>query len=496
MLTLDDAMIDETVDGSGIVLSFHVKILWWTACMLLATALFSAYRTHFSIDDAWITYRYAENLADGAGFVFNPGERVLGTSTPLYTMILAFTHWIGLSVPSVSQIIGFLSMLGILAGTYLLMRRIHSEVAGLLAVSLLIPIAFFHRVATYGMETPLYTLCIVFAFHAYSAHRYHLATVLSASALLFRLDGAAVAAALMISYWLTRRRLPWKLILLFVSLTAPWFIFSYVYFDAILPHSFLAKRGHSDSPFQPWIFEWLSSIWISLFAIIGVGVSLMNSALRSKSLPIVIWMIIYILAYSLSSLFGHEWYRTPLTVPLAGFAAVGVLSIADELRRLGLKQVWTITVLMLFLFRANVSLLTGLYRLGAGTWDWRDHLENGRYEAAVWMNANLPEDAVIVTGGIGQVGYVTRRTILDASGLISPQVVVDGLPPAWPRYLPYIIENDEPEYVFIATKDVPSYMKNKYSITRKWQTGYYAGPFVLLERKTAPGSPEMPPREY
>ncbi|MCB0187901.1 MAG: hypothetical protein KDE31_26715, partial [Caldilineaceae bacterium] len=41
------------------------------------------------VDDAFITYRYAENLATGQGFVYNAGERLLGTSTPLYTLLLA-----------------------------------------------------------------------------------------------------------------------------------------------------------------------------------------------------------------------------------------------------------------------------------------------------------------------------------------------------------------------------------------------------------------------
>jgi len=35
------------------------------------------------LDDAYITFRYAQNLAAGLGFVYNAGERVLGTTTPL-----------------------------------------------------------------------------------------------------------------------------------------------------------------------------------------------------------------------------------------------------------------------------------------------------------------------------------------------------------------------------------------------------------------------------
>src|SRR5215210_5968342 len=42
-----------------------------------------------TVDDAYITFRYARNLATGVGFVYNAGERVLGTTTPAYAMLLA-----------------------------------------------------------------------------------------------------------------------------------------------------------------------------------------------------------------------------------------------------------------------------------------------------------------------------------------------------------------------------------------------------------------------
>src|SRR5512141_1854778 len=41
-----------------------------------------------TIDDSFITFRYARNLLAGQGFVYNPGERVQGTTTPLYTLLM------------------------------------------------------------------------------------------------------------------------------------------------------------------------------------------------------------------------------------------------------------------------------------------------------------------------------------------------------------------------------------------------------------------------
>ncbi len=42
-----------------------------------------------TIDDAFITYRYAQNLLASNGFTYNVGERVLVTTTPLYTLLIA-----------------------------------------------------------------------------------------------------------------------------------------------------------------------------------------------------------------------------------------------------------------------------------------------------------------------------------------------------------------------------------------------------------------------
>ena len=40
-------------------------------------------------DDLFITYRYGDNLHKVVGFVYNPGERVLSTTTPMLVLILA-----------------------------------------------------------------------------------------------------------------------------------------------------------------------------------------------------------------------------------------------------------------------------------------------------------------------------------------------------------------------------------------------------------------------
>ncbi|HEX9595332.1 MAG TPA: hypothetical protein VF982_00500, partial [Anaerolineales bacterium] len=69
-------------------LANRLAILLPVAIILLAFAarLIPGPRT---IDDAYITFRYARNILAGNGLVYNPGERVLGTTTPLFAFLLA-----------------------------------------------------------------------------------------------------------------------------------------------------------------------------------------------------------------------------------------------------------------------------------------------------------------------------------------------------------------------------------------------------------------------
>jgi len=62
--------------------NFTPIILFFAA---IAVRLVVYFATHYAVDDAFITFRYAANIANGNGLVYNLGERVLGTSTPLFT---------------------------------------------------------------------------------------------------------------------------------------------------------------------------------------------------------------------------------------------------------------------------------------------------------------------------------------------------------------------------------------------------------------------------
>src|SRR5215467_11692623 len=91
------------------VLFAAVVLAWATLAALLAARLADQ-----ALDDFFITYRYAWNLANGHGFTFNPGERVFGTTEPGLGLLLAgFAFVTRLPIPTLGTLVTAVSLLGI-----------------------------------------------------------------------------------------------------------------------------------------------------------------------------------------------------------------------------------------------------------------------------------------------------------------------------------------------------------------------------------------------
>lgn len=67
------------------------------------------------LDDAFISFRYAENLAAGHGPVYNVGERVEGYTSFLWVALLAAGHRLGADTVLLSQVLGLLFAAGTIA---------------------------------------------------------------------------------------------------------------------------------------------------------------------------------------------------------------------------------------------------------------------------------------------------------------------------------------------------------------------------------------------
>jgi hypothetical protein len=128
--------------------------------------VYLAARLYWMCDDAFITFRYADNLVHGHGLVFNAGERVEGYTNLLWTL------WIALGIAAGSSAEAWAGFWGIacFAATLALLAQRGWSIAHSAGIAWPIPVAavlaaVHHEgavFATSGLETSAFTL-LVFA---------------------------------------------------------------------------------------------------------------------------------------------------------------------------------------------------------------------------------------------------------------------------------------------------------------------------------------------
>jgi hypothetical protein len=283
-------------------------------------------------DDAFITYRYARNLATGRGFVYNEGERVLGTTTPLYAMILAAGAAAGASIPEFSSALQIASAMA-LGGLILLhFRRIDRPGMGVAAM------VFFalDRQAlgqAIGMESALYAATIFGVFAALAGRRRALAALLCAPTTLLRPDGFLVYIALAVGLAGEKDREEllndgklFGALALSVATVGTWHALAWGYFGQPFPQSMAAKAAQSleadRAKFLGRLFERFvfgPDGWrirpLGLLALAGAADAVWRYPLTR---PTFAWMACYIGLFSLAP--DYAWYHFPLA---AGVALAG-----------------------------------------------------------------------------------------------------------------------------------------------------------------------------
>lgn len=417
--------------------------------------------TDFQVDDSWITYRYADNIASGLGFVYNPGERVYGTTTPLLTLLLALAARLGAPAPWAALAINLVASAGLLAAAAWLLRSLVEArwlALGLWALALA-PTQIVWSVS--GMETALFTAFLVLGFAAYVERAVVPLAVVAAGLFLTRFDGLVFWLAVPTAELLLLAARRWRLyepsramslgahaktLALAVLLVAPWLAFALWYFHDAVPNSVWAKLALYNvagfdrtapiavvggilrlSTFGPWFVE------IPLAAAVLVATLWRPS--RLLVLPV------FVLGYMAFLLLGrthvHTWYLAPAHAAML-LMAVPVLARWIERARWP-APAWTAAALALALA------LAGPYRAWAEAAERqldyaRAHADIGHYVA---LRAGTGD--TVYAWDIGYIGYLTGLRILDFVGIVSPEVM------AYNKRRDYlgVLQRYEPEWAVV-----------------------------------------------
>jgi hypothetical protein len=415
------------------------------AAPAFALWLYFRLETGIVLEDAWITYRYAENLASGAGFVFNPGERVLGTTTPLLTLLLAACGAVfGVaSIPAASNALMFAAALATLVCLSDVAERATGSRAAALAVAALWAVHPDTLWTTAGgMETPLVVLWMVAGLALALRERWKLAAAASAALCVTRPDGVVWAGVLLALALVRLGRRALAPIFVGAAVLAPWLVFAWLYFGSPLPHSVVAKQAMGGAQPGLWYLAWLfdslgfgyrgdpspveTGLWLGCVAL-GAAVVWSRPGVPVALRAPAVFPPLFVGFLALGRAPWFDWYLVPATWCGLLLGVVGAREGARLLAAHARASGWP---------RASVPALAAgfLLLLGAGLVQrdldavsyWRRFQENEdetRRRVADWIASNTSPDAVVAMEAIGYQGALSRRRVIDLAGLVSPAVV-------------------------------------------------------------------------
>jgi hypothetical protein len=396
----------------------------------------------WTCDDAFISFRYAENLSQGQGLVFNTGERVEGFSNFFWVVLLAFFNIFGFSALWVSKIlslcfslllIGFVFKTAYASGVGTVVSVLCSFL-----VSSATSLAYFSMC---GLETVLYTLLLLLAVYLNIKYK-----VTQKQKTLFLLYAVLLLAAitrpegilfLLISvvYHLgqglrQKKHKAFKAILpmplLFLSVYTGFILFRYVYYSDFLPNTFYAKPLGTfvESGYNAFFVNFSSGLSSGSFFLILLLLFMANRRFLAQNLYPVLFCLIQVFFMSYTGdwmAFGRFFF--PI-FPLAVVLTLTFLSKFSARSSPIRGKSWTfILCLVAWILFAGLN--------GAQTIKALENRDNYPYlvmnsleltKVGKWLKDNFTSDTTIALRRQGAIPYFSGMMSIDFLGLTNRKI--------------------------------------------------------------------------
>jgi len=394
-----------------------------------------------TIDDAYISARYAKNLVKGFGLVFNRGERVEGFSNPIWVIFLSIGEYLALPSIFVAKCIGAISALACIPYIIWTWHKLKINIVISIPVILLFvaqPSLWLWSVA--GLETVFYALVMSMAivsagFEAQNTSKFSRSALLCGIAAMIRPEGIALLGVIivtklaggLISASKTRMiRSIFGSIFIFAITVGPYIVFRRIYYESWLPNTYFAKTGavvNISSGFHYLMHSFNSPAGIALLCL-----AVPTGIYQSKKSPVVLGLFLGLVTQvSFTIWTGGDWmplgrYIVPLLPVATILAGIGISSAAGFWNEhemhphlFSLFKFACIAVPLLF----QVPYIYRAY----GDYYWR--LSRGlesRAALGLWMSKNLNENFTIAYGDAGMLAYKSMLPLLDMNGLVDKRI--------------------------------------------------------------------------
>lgn len=426
-------------DSSALALwSFPVLLLLWQCWTFVG----------FTVDDAWISFRYAHNLAVGNGLVFNPGVHVEGFSNLSWVMLLVPFEALGLGSEGPAKLIGAACALGTLAVVRRIVLKLGADELHAMTAGLLIaagPGFSYYSVA--GLETPLYCLLITLTVWLSMAGSLARAGWVAALLVATRPEGILFASVpLVVGLLENRTRSGIMAVLPSVLTLAGLTAWRFLVFGDVVPNTFhtkVAVQGTIPQLLVGHLVEFISytrtfgmHVQVTSFLAI-VGLILLG---RRAVAPLVALAMLALFVF----VSGGDWmpftrFYAPGVPLLAALASVGLYRLAERLGPAGNLRHVLLTALVV---PGSVSFLDRVVdarELAQPEDPFMAAMSSHHHQRAAHRIRALSEEGdEVIAVEVGAVGYITGLRTHDALGLTDreiPRLAADGDVDGYVEYL-------------------------------------------------------------
>lgn len=402
----------------------------------------------YTMDDAFITFRYSKNLVEGFGPTFNPGlPPVEGYTTFFWMLLMTIPHIIGIDVAIFSKIFGVLLMCGtfIIISLLTLLSAKQFPVklrlfVGSLAVYLLamLPITSTHAVS--GMETSLFiflTCLLVFMVALGVSTESHLlfwAPLVGLGIGLTRPEGNAISLLLLAYGWFlskppVRKRLISFGIGLYALPGALYFLWRYFYYDLILPLPFYLKVIHGGV-----LLGGLKDVGTYLQYLLPSTILFLIIALFSLKKEHIVFLIpmVFLLIFYLFPIhvMGFNWrFIYPATPFIMLFIALGGGTLLNLFREHAQTPNYVTSTLLLGFFLMTFLNFQGLPEFIKGTRAYGvDIIFKYKVFGDVLRKYNNKYQMTIALLDAGTVPYYSDWLVIDLYGLNDKDIAFRTIP--------------------------------------------------------------------
>lgn len=403
----------------------------------------------FPLDDAWIHQTYARNLVEYGQWAFLPGRPSAGSTSPLWTLLLAVGYGLGLPFRLWTYGLGGLCLVGTALLSARLAGRLFPNHPSIPLLAGLAAALEWHLVwaAVSGMETLLFVwlaLALWDRVIAGPSRRPFLTGLLGGALVLTRPEGAvAVGLAAVGAAWAEATDGRWRQGLTAAGwmaagagvVVAPYLALNFHLSGTLWPNTFYAKQAEYAALLaQPltvrlWRVGTAPLVGAQALLLPGLIRGMARAARRGLRGSAAAWWLPLIWAAATAAIYAlrlpvtyqHGRYLIPVVPVILTYGTGGTLALLARIGRWGrthgapLLRAWALSIAVLFL---------AFLLLGARAYATDVAIIEGEMVAvARWINEHTGPDALIAVHDIGAVGYFARRPLLDLAGLVNPEVV-------------------------------------------------------------------------